>query len=214
MRLNVGCGATPTDGWVNLDNSVAVGLARWPFVIRALSMAGITDSRSYQFARIASAKGVRFANVSVRIPCTNGSVEVVYSSHMIEHLDRREVKNFLGEVRRILAPGGVVRIAAPDLELLVRNYGVLGDADEFISRTHMCQERPRSITSRFKTAFLGPRHHLWMYDGRSLMKLLSEAGFADAQVMPEGKTRISDPSGLDLTERAEESVYVEAVQAR
>jgi predicted SAM-dependent methyltransferase len=214
MRLNVGCGATPTDGWVNLDNSVAVRLARWPFVIRALSMARITDSRSYQFARIAGAKGVRFANVALHIPCTNGSVEVVYSSHMIEHLDRREVKSFLGEVRRILAPGGVVRIAAPDLELLVRNYEVLGDADEFISRTHMCQERPRSITSRFKMAFLGPRHHLWMYDGRSLMRLLSEAGFADVQVMPEGKTRIPDPSGLDLTERAEESVYVEAVQAR
>jgi hypothetical protein len=214
MRLNVGCGATPTDGWVNLDNSVAVRLARWPFVIRALSMARITDSRSYQFARIAGAKGVRFANVSLHIPCTNGSVQVVYSSHMIEHLDRREVKNFLGEVRRILAPGGVVRIAAPDLGLLVKNYEVLGDADEFISRTHMCQERPRSIASRFKMAFLGPRHHLWMYDGRSLTKLLSEAGFADAQVMPEGKTRIPDPSGLDLTERAEESVYVEAVQAR
>jgi predicted SAM-dependent methyltransferase len=214
MRLNLGCGATPTDGWVNLDNSIAVRLARWPFVIRALSMARITDSRSYQFARIASAKGIKFANASLHIPCTNGSVEAVYSSHMIEHLDRREAKDFLGEVRRILVPGGVVRIAAPDLGLLVRNYQALGDADEFISRTHMCQERPHGVAPRFRMAFLGSRHHLWMYDGRSLVKLLSEAGFADVQVMPEGKTLIPDPAGLDLTERAAESVYVEAVQPR
>jgi hypothetical protein len=51
-----------------------------------------------------------------------------------------------------------------------------------------------------------------MYDGASLARLLSEAGFADAAVMPPGKTRIEDPGELDLEERAAESVYVEAVQ--
>ena len=52
-----------------------------------------------------------------------------------------------------------------------------------------------------------------MYDGKSLTRLLSEAGFVDARVMPAGLTNIADPHGLDLAERAAESVYVEAVQS-
>jgi SAM-dependent methyltransferase len=213
VRVNIGCGATPTEGWVNLDNSLAVRLARWPLLLRALSSAGLLDARSKKFARIAGHKNIKFANASLRIPFPDSSVEVVYSSHMIEHLDRREAEAFLCEVRRVLRPGGIVRLAAPDLELLVASYGIKGDADDFITRTHMCQERPRKVASRVRLALLGPRHHLWMYDGKSLARLLSNAGFADARVLPAGHTNIVDPRGLDLAERADESVYVEAVQA-
>ena len=59
---------------------------------------------------------------------------------------------------------------------------------------------------------IGPRNHLWMYDGRSLSELLHKVGFADTCVMPPGKTNITDPGQLDLEERADESVYVEAFQ--
>ena len=65
------------------------------------------------------------------------SVAAVYSSHMIEHLDRDEARAFLEEVWRVLSPGGIVRIAAPDLSLLIRDYGETGDADEFVTGTHM-----------------------------------------------------------------------------
>jgi hypothetical protein len=47
-----------------------------------------------------------------------------------------------------------------------------------------------------------------------LSRLLTEAGFADAAVLPPGTARIEDPGELDLAERAAESVYVEAVQPR
>ena len=147
MRVNIGCGATPTEGWVNLDNSLAVRLARWPILVRALSVAGLLNARSMRFAQIAIHKDVRFANATLRIPYPDRSVEVVYSSHMIEHLDRREAGAFLAEVRRVLRPGGIVRLAAPDLGLLVKNYAAEGDADEFVSRTHMGQDRPRRVSS-------------------------------------------------------------------
>jgi hypothetical protein len=63
-----------------------------------------------------------------------------------------------------------------------------------------------------KWVLIGPRHHLWMYDGNSLAKLMHEAGFADVAIMPAGKTNIADPGDLDLEERASESIYVEAIQ--
>jgi hypothetical protein len=131
---------------------------------------------------------------------------------MIEHLDRREAQAFLREVRRILRPGGIVRLAAPDLTRLVKDYLTTGDADEFIASTHMAQARPTGIAKRARSALIGPRNHLWMYDGRSLSRLLRDAGFADVAIMPAGETNITEHGCLDLKERADESVYVEAIE--
>jgi predicted SAM-dependent methyltransferase len=212
VRVNVGCGASPTPGWLNFDNSVAVRAANWPLAMQTLRQARILNEHSWEFVRVAKRENVRFANATVRIPCADDSAEVVYSSHMIEHLDRREAQAFLLEVQRILRPGGIVRIAAPDLARFAEDYSTTGDADEFIASTHMGLARPVGMLSRAKWALIGPRHHLWMYDGLSLSKLVSDAGFVDVMIMPAGKTNISDPGSLDLEERANESVYVEAAQ--
>jgi hypothetical protein len=57
---------------------------------------------------------------------------------------------------------------------------------------------------------VGPRHHLWMYDGNSLRALLERHGFVNASELPPGKTHIPETGALDLAEKADESVYVEA----
>jgi SAM-dependent methyltransferase len=212
LRINVGCGATPTDGWINFDNSVTVRLARWPLLMRSVLGTRILGEPSWKFSKVVAEKDIRFASATRRIPCADNSAEVIYSSHMIEHLDCGEAQDFLREAKRVLQPGGIIRLAAPDLGRLVENYLVSGDADGFVAGTNMSMARSASRVSRIKLALIGPRHHLWMYDGRSLSKLLHEAGFADVRVVSSGKTNISDPGCLDLEERAEESVYVEAVR--
>ena len=211
MRINIGCGATPTEGWLNLDNSASVRLARWPLLVRALSGAGILDPRSSALAEVAERENVRFAS-ALHIPCPDNAADVVYSSHMLEHLDRQEAKAFLLEVRRVLCPHGILRIAVPDLALLVKQYCLSGDADEFIARTHMGLHRPVGFLPQLKAVLIGPRHHLWMYDGSSLCKLLGQLGYADIRIMPPGTSTIPDPGSLDLKERADESVYVEALK--
>jgi SAM-dependent methyltransferase len=212
VKVNIGCGANPTKDWVNFDNSLTIRLARWPAAMRTLRNMRVLSEQSYEFAMIANRQGIQFANATLRIPCADRSVEAVYSSHMIEHLDRREAQTFLLEVRRVLAPGGVVRLAAPDLARLVTSYLMTDDADALIADMHMSQARSEGLAFRIKSALVGPRNHLWMYDGRSLSRLLTIVGFADVAVMPSGKTNIKDPGDLDLSERAEESVYVEAFQ--
>jgi SAM-dependent methyltransferase len=211
MRVNIGCGATPTSGWTNFDNSLAIRLSRRPLLLRALGLAGLVDGSSRELAAVALAEDIRFADAVRQIPCPDGSVDVVYSAHMIEHLDRAEARLFLAEVRRVLRPGGIIRLAAPDLALLAGRYQSTGDADEFMASTYLGQDRPAGLRSRARMAIVGPRHHLWMYDGPSLTRLLSDGGFTRAAVLPAGETTIPDPGGLDLKERAHESVYAEAV---
>jgi SAM-dependent methyltransferase len=211
MRVNIGCGATPTEGWLNLDNSLAIRAARRPVLLRALRLAGVLGPESLGLAATARADNIQWADAVRAIPCPDGSAEAVYSAHMIEHLDRDEAGRFLAEVRRVLRPGGVLRLAAPDLRLLADDYLATGDADDFVRRTYLTQSRPAGLLPRVRSAVIGPRHHLWMYDGASLGGLVRRAGFTQVAVLPPGETAIADPGSLDLKERAEESVYVEAV---
>jgi SAM-dependent methyltransferase len=175
---------------------------------------GFLAAKSAELAESARKGSIRFANAAVHIPCASGSVAAVYSSHMIEHLDRAEARAFLAEVMRVLQPGGVVRIAAPDLFLLVSAYLTTRDADELVAGIRMGLDRPAGLRGWARWTLVGPRHHLWMYDGESLAQLLTAAGFEEAAVVPTGLTSIAEPGKLDLAERAAESVYVEAVKAR
>lgn len=56
------------------------------------------------------------------LPYENESMDVVYSSHVLEHFSKSHVPEFLSECFRILKKGGILRIAVPDLEQLARNY--------------------------------------------------------------------------------------------
>jgi SAM-dependent methyltransferase len=56
------------------------------------------------------------------VPLPDTSCDVVYSSHTIEHFDRQGARRFLAECRRALKPGGVLRLATPDLETIARSY--------------------------------------------------------------------------------------------
>ena len=89
-------------------------------------------------------------------------------------------------------------------------YETVEDADDFIKLTHTCVPSPRTLAQRLRFLFVGPRHHQWMYDGKSLSKLLEKHGFVQARAVPPGETRITDYGELNLQERHEASVYVEA----
>jgi predicted SAM-dependent methyltransferase len=210
MRINIGCGQTPTKGWRNYDNSLSLRLARIPILPSILCKLNIIENSQYQFIRFARANQIEYVDGRKRLPIPDASVEVLYSSHMLEHLDRNEAARFLKEAVRVLRPGGIIRIAVPDLKKLVVQYCESGDADTFIEATYLCVSRPRSFAQRLRLLLVGARHHQWMYDGNSLCRLLMAHGFLRAEVLPAGQTKIHLHEPLDLWERASESIYVEA----
>jgi predicted SAM-dependent methyltransferase len=210
LKINVGCGSTPTPGYLNLDNSFTLVLSRVPFLPETLRRMGLITADQLQFARVARREGIRWANVARRIPLGDETASVVYASHVLEHLDRSRARSFLAEARRVLIPGGVLRLAVPDLDRLARRYLETGDADAFVASTLLTEDRPRSRRHALHLLLFGARAHGWMYDSASLSRLLLAAGFEDRASVPPGATTIADPGDLDLRERAEESVYVEA----
>lgn len=211
IHIQLGCGRSPIQGWLNFDNSPSVRLGRLPApVIRMAGALHLLDRESIAYAAFCRSHGIRRCDATRHIPCPEDSVAAVYSSHMIEHLDRRDAALFLGEAHRVLQPGGVIRISTPGLAQLVAGYIREGDADAFIAAQFTCTDRPRSLLARLRQALAGPRHHLWLYDERSLCSLLTRAGFEQARALPAGETGIADPGALNLWERMGESIYVEA----
>jgi predicted SAM-dependent methyltransferase len=67
------------------------------------------------------------------LPFESDSVDFVYSSHMIEHLHLQAGLELLSECRRVLKPGGWIRLVTPDFENLLIEYlenlkkGLAGD---------------------------------------------------------------------------------------
>jgi predicted SAM-dependent methyltransferase len=210
IRVNIGCGRTPTPGWTNYDNSMSLRLANHPLLTYVLDKCGLLNNEQMDFIHFIQMNTIRKADASKYIPLPDNSVEVLYSSHMVEHLDREEVKSFLSEARRILIKNGIIRIVVPDLRIMVDKYLANGDADEFIKNTGLAHLRPKTLYEKLCYVMIRKSLHRWMYDGPAVVRLLVSAGFRDLRILPAGATMIPDPGELNLSESAGTSVYIEA----
>lgn len=56
------------------------------------------------------------------IPFQENAFDVVYHSHLLEHFPKDEALSFMKECYRVLKPGGIIRVAVPDLEQIVCIY--------------------------------------------------------------------------------------------
>jgi predicted SAM-dependent methyltransferase len=65
---------------------------------------------------------VKIANFLKGIPLPDASMDVVYHSHVLEHFSRRDGEQLIAHCSRVLKPGGIIRIALPNLEVMVREY--------------------------------------------------------------------------------------------
>jgi len=208
-RVNIGCGQKPTPGWFNYDNSFSVKLAKLKIISLILDKIKFLNEKQKNFIFFARRNNIMFADAKKRIPIPDNSVQVLYTSHMLEHLDARSVKSFLEEARRILVKGGIIRVVVPDLKKLVGRYWREGDADEFVRSTNLSRPRMDGLFEKVKFLVIGDRSRKWMYDGASLVNLPSSEGFQEVVQQEPGATMIWDPGHLDLHERCGQSVYVE-----
>ena len=56
------------------------------------------------------------------IPFPDDAFDVVYHSHLLEHFPKQKALSFTQECHRVLRPGGIIRVAVPDLERIAQMY--------------------------------------------------------------------------------------------
>ena len=66
--------------------------------------------------------GVIAHDLNRGIPLPDSSCDVVYHSHLVEHLRPEDAQRFMKECYRVLKAGGILRVATPDLERICRLY--------------------------------------------------------------------------------------------
>ncbi|WP_020519601.1 class I SAM-dependent methyltransferase [Catelliglobosispora koreensis] len=156
-------------------------------------------------------------DISEPLPIEDGAVDWVYAEHLIEHVSLTAGVAWLKEVRRILAPGGTVRITTPDLKVYAQSY-VNGDGFFGKHRRRMnmalsaiAPPMPARGAFMFNQLFY-VYGHKWIYDENELRYVLGEAGFADdaVQVHAYRKGARQDVADLDQVLRNDESIYIEA----
>lgn len=96
------------------------------------------------------------------------SIDLIYACHVLEHLDRKESKLALKRWYEILKPGGVARIAVPDVEKAFKHYLYYGDFKFLYSFLWGSQRHPFDY-----------HKHGWTL--KTIKEDLCEVGFTDVK---------------------------------
>ena len=216
IRLNLGCGAIRPEGWVNADSSFNALLQRFPMVGKRI--AKWFNPIEY------SSDNVVYMDVNKGWKYRNESVDIVYASHLFEHLTLKTADLFLREAFRVLKPGGVIRLVVPDLFQICQRYvkefedPEVADPTVFIlwaMNLHKEAQYPNEgIISRLVNEYRGyPHQHKFMYDAKSLALRLSRVGFKDIYVCQYGTSNyLSEIREVEGASESYLSSYVEAIK--
>jgi predicted SAM-dependent methyltransferase len=213
LKLHLGCGMMFVAGWENLDKSPNIYLSRIPRVRDALVRGRIL---SPEHAAVSFRRGTIHVDVAKGLPYADGSAAYIYHSHLVEHLSRWQALALVRECARVLKPGGLMRVATPDLRKLVdwylRDDYPFGEgttaADTFMDVLGTYRDIPGSTAQRLIRRLVSTRPHQWLYDKESLCHLLEEGGFRDPVARNYREGEVPDLDQLD--NRPDHSLYVEA----
>lgn len=175
MRLNIGSGQTSVPSWTNIDRSSNIMHGRVPAAKRMLIRFGLLNEDQMQ-------PGDDMVRLDTRrLPYADSSVEAIYSSHTLQHLYLQEAERVLAECARVLKPGGILRLALPDVEQYARQ---LVDSESetgpdagrnFNSRLLAYPENRPTLAVRLQSA-VGGRAHRWQASASLVRQLMIAAG--------------------------------------
>lgn len=121
------------------------------------------------------------------LPIADNTYDLVYASHVLEHVAWFKTAAALREACRILKPGGVLEVWVPDFSRIVDSYRAGRCGDDW--RRHNPYGDPwRWLNGRVFAYGPEPNWHKAVFDVQSLSDRLKEAGFVQIQklVRPRG----------------------------
>lgn len=142
------------------------------------------------------------------LPFQKGEFDLIYVSHVLEHVHRRAVTATLSHWRDLLKSGGTLRLAVPDFEACCEWYNQTKDLKSLIGLMFGGQTHSKN------------EHHI-IFDRRTLTEFLDRVGFVDVKSWDWRKTDHAQyddysqaylPSHLDKVNGLHVSLNLEATK--
>ena len=111
VRLNIGGGNLPLEGYVNVDKYYYPG-SKWP----------LTNAPRAQEWIDGKHEGAWIFGDALHLDFPADTFDEVMMSHILEHLSMEEGNHALIEAHRVLKPGGFVTVCLPDLAKACEMY--------------------------------------------------------------------------------------------
>lgn len=139
------------------------------------------------------------------LPFEDNSVDFIYNEHFIEHLTSEEGKNAVEEFYRTLKNGGVLRIATPDLDYVIKKYTKDWKNQDWLSWPSF-----KFIDTRGQMINISFREwgHKYLYNEEDLTFLLKKSGFKNIRKQNLNESNYSEVSGRET--RKDSKLILEA----
>lgn len=202
MKLNLACGSEviAKEEWVNVDYALGARLMKIPF-FRAFN-------KKAKLFNLEWNEKIYLHDLTKKFPWADSSIDIVYSSHTLEHFSKEDGLRFLAECHRVLRKNGIMRVVVPDLRHVVLEYlegRIL--ADNFVETLGVLYENcNNSFKKRLYPFFSFP--HKCMYDNKRLIEILKEVGF-EASSRYAHDSDIEEIQMIELESSTEHAVIVE-----
>ena len=139
------------------------------------------------------------------LPVESDSIDYILSIHALPELPYPDLEPALVELRRVLRPGGVLRLSLPDLDQAVRAY-LEGDAGYFL----VPDDDVRSLGGKLIVQLTWYGYSRSMYTFDFIEELLYRAGFHRVERCAYRETASEHGGIVELDNRERESLFVEA----
>lgn len=202
LRVQYGCGLSAPEGWRNFDCSPTLRLQRLPLVGGLMA----------RVVKPVFPRAVRYGDILKGLPVPPGAADLMYCSHVLEHLALRDLRHALQNTRSCMKSGGIFRMVLPDLRALAETY--VSDrssesAPRFMRDTYLGHEARRRGLAGLLRAGLGNSWHLWMWDFQSLSAELAAAGFTNLRRATYGDSADAGFAVVEARHRWEEQLGIE-----
>jgi SAM-dependent methyltransferase len=144
-------------------------------------------------------------DIAQGLPLETGSIDYAVSIHALPEVPLDRIVPVLSELRRVLKPGGILRLALPDLLKGVAAYQ-RGDRDYFL----VPDEDAQRLGAKLITQLIWYGYSRTLFVPEFIEEMLLKAGFTRVAHCAYRQTSGPFPEIIDLDNREAESLFVEA----